>query len=62
LSAQENAFVMEAKRQVYGTVGIDFLAGPSECMVIADETGGRITLPADLLASANMILRLAAPW
>ena len=34
-----NQWVMEAKRQVFGTVGIDFLAGPSECMVIADETG-----------------------
>ena len=34
-----NQYVAEAKRQVYGTVGLDFLAGPSECMVLADGTG-----------------------
>jgi len=33
-----NQYVMEAKKQVFGAVGIDFLAGPSECVVIADET------------------------
>ncbi len=33
-----NQYVNEAKRQVFGTVGIDMLAGPSECLVIADET------------------------
>ena len=48
-----NAFVMEAKRQVYGTVGIDFLAGPSECMVIADETGRADYIAADLLAQCE---------
>ena len=33
-----NAFVAEAKRQLYGRVGIDLFAGPTETMVIADET------------------------
>jgi histidinol dehydrogenase/sulfopropanediol 3-dehydrogenase len=48
-----NAYVMEAKRQVYGTVGIDFLAGPSECCVIADETGRADYVAADLLAQCE---------
>ena len=33
-----NAFVAEAKRQLYGRVGIDLFAGPTETMVIADDT------------------------
>ena len=33
-----NAFVAEAKRQLFGRVGIDLFAGPTETMVIADET------------------------
>lgn len=48
-----NQYVMEAKRQLYGTVGIDFLAGPSECMVIADETGRADYISADLLAQCE---------
>lgn len=48
-----NQWVMEAKRQVYGTVGIDFLAGPSECLVIADETGRPDYIAADLLAQCE---------
>ena len=48
-----NQFVMEAKRQVFGTVGIDFLAGPSECMVIADETARADYIAADLLAQCE---------
>ena len=36
-----NAYVAEAKRQLYGRVGIDVLAGPSEVAVIADETATR---------------------
>jgi sulfopropanediol 3-dehydrogenase len=48
-----NQYVMEAKRQMYGTVGIDFLAGPSECMVIADETGRADYIAADLLAQCE---------
>ncbi|MEW6666751.1 MAG: histidinol dehydrogenase [Thermodesulfobacteriota bacterium] len=48
-----NQFVTEAKRQVFGTVGVDFLAGPSECMVIADETGRADYIAADLLAQCE---------
>ena len=48
-----NQYVMEAKRQVFGTVGIDFLAGPSECLVIADEMGRADYIAADLLAQCE---------
>ena len=48
-----NAFVMEAKRQVLGTVGIDLLPGPSEVMVIADGGATPAHLAADLLAQAE---------
>lgn len=48
-----NQWVAEAKRQVYGRVGIDFLAGPSECMVIADETGRADYIAADILAQCE---------
>jgi len=48
-----NQFVMEAKRQVFGTVGIDFLAGPSECLIIADETARADNIAADLLAQCE---------
>jgi histidinol dehydrogenase/sulfopropanediol 3-dehydrogenase len=48
-----NQYVAEAKRQVYGTVGLDFLAGPSECMVIADATGRAEYIAADLLAQCE---------
>ena len=48
-----NAFVMEAKRQVLGTVGIDLLPGPSELMVIADSKAKPEWLAADLLAQAE---------
>jgi len=48
-----NQFVMEAKRQVFGTVGIDFLAGPSECLIIADETARVDYIAADLLAQCE---------
>lgn len=48
-----NQYVMEAKRQLFGSVGIDFLAGPSECMVIADETGRADYIAADLLAQCE---------
>ena len=48
-----NQFVMEAKRQVFGTVGIDFLAGPSECLIIADETARTDYIAADLLAQCE---------
>ncbi|MGC6411769.1 MAG: histidinol dehydrogenase [Candidatus Puniceispirillaceae bacterium] len=49
-----NAFVAEAKRQLYGRVGIDLFAGPTETMVIADEHGADAELCAtDLLGQAE---------
>jgi histidinol dehydrogenase/sulfopropanediol 3-dehydrogenase len=48
-----NAFVNEAKRQVFGPVGIDQLAGPSEIYVLADATGDAETIATDLLAQAE---------
>ncbi len=48
-----NAYVAEAKRQLYGRVGIDVLAGPSEVAVIADDTADAEMVAADLLAQAE---------
>jgi len=48
-----NAYVAAAKRQVYGTVGIDAIAGPSEVLVIADQHNDPEWLAADLLAQAE---------
>ncbi len=48
-----NAYVCEAKRQVFGTVGIDSLPGPSEVMVIADDSANVSFVAADLLAQAE---------
>ena len=48
-----NAYVAEAKRQLYGRVGIDLLAGPSEIVVIADATADAELVAADLLAQAE---------
>ncbi|OYO02174.1 histidinol dehydrogenase [Enemella evansiae] len=48
-----NAFVAEAKRQLYGKVGIDVLAGPSEVAVLADDTASAEMVAADLLAQAE---------
>jgi len=48
-----NAFVAEAKRQVYGKVSIDMIAGPSEILVIADETCEAKNVSADLLSQAE---------
>ena len=52
-----NAYVNEAKRQVFGTVGIDQLAGPSEIFVLADATGDAETIATDLLAQAEHDVR-----
>lgn len=52
-----NAYVNEAKRQVFGMVGIDQLAGPSEIFVVADETGDAVTIAVDLLAQAEHDVR-----
>ena len=48
-----NAFVAEAKRQVYGTVSIDMIAGPSEILVVADGKSNPAWLAADLLSQAE---------
>lgn len=48
-----NAYVAEAKRQLFGTVAIDLLAGPSEVAVISDETADPEIVAADLLGQAE---------
>jgi histidinol dehydrogenase len=48
-----NAYVAAAKRLVFGKVGIDMIAGPSEVLVIADSTGNAGWIAADLLAQAE---------
>ena len=48
-----NSFVTEAKRQCYGKVGIDFVAGPSEVLVIADGHADPEVVAADLLAQSE---------
>jgi len=52
-----NAYVNEAKRQVFGRVGIDQLAGPSEIFVVADDTGDPHLIAMDLLAQAEHDVR-----
>ena len=48
-----NAYVVEAKRQLFGRVGIDLLAGPTEIVVVADESADAELVAADLLAQAE---------
>jgi histidinol dehydrogenase len=48
-----SAWVQEAKRQVFGTVGIDGIAGPSELVVVADGTADPVEVAADLLGQAE---------
>ena len=48
-----NAYVVEAKRQVFGRVGIDLLPGPSEVLVIADAKANPVWVAADLLAQSE---------
>ncbi len=48
-----NKYVAEAKRQIFGDVGIDLLAGPTEILIIADETADPYILAADLLGQAE---------
>jgi sulfopropanediol 3-dehydrogenase len=48
-----NAYVAEAKRQLFGRVGIDLLAGPTEALVIADESADAKLVAADLLGQAE---------
>jgi len=48
-----NKYVAEAKRQLFGTVGIDLLAGPTEILIIADESADPLILAADILGQAE---------
>ncbi len=48
-----NAYVAEAKKQVFGKVGIDMIAGPSEILVLCDETCDPVVVAADLLSQAE---------
>lgn len=48
-----NAYVAEAKRQVYGQVGIELIGGPSEILIVADEANSPVVLAADMLAQAE---------
>src|SRR3546814_1723080 len=48
-----NAYVAAAKRQVFGTVGIDMIAGPSEILVVADAQNRPDFIAADLLSQAE---------
>ena len=48
-----NAFVAEAKRQLYGRVGIDLFAGPTETLVVADETSDAEIIATDLLGQGE---------
>ncbi|AFY73599.1 histidinol dehydrogenase [Synechococcus sp. PCC 7502] len=53
ISGPGNIYVTLAKKQVYGKVGIDSLAGPSEVLIIADQTAHPVHIAADLLAQAE---------
>jgi sulfopropanediol 3-dehydrogenase len=48
-----NAYVVEAKRRLFGKVGIDLVAGPTEILVVADETADPVLVAADLLGQAE---------
>jgi len=48
-----NAYVAEAKRQLFGKIGIDLLAGPTETLVIADHTSDAEICATDLLGQAE---------
>lgn len=48
-----NAYVAEAKRQLFGEVGIDLLAGPTETLIVADETADPFVVAVDLLSQAE---------
>ncbi len=53
LAGPGNAFVAEAKRQLFGEVGIDLLAGPTETLIIADENADPFVVAVDLLSQAE---------
>ena len=48
-----NQFVAAAKKEIFGNVGIDMIAGPSEVMVVADKTSNPDWVAADLIAQAE---------
>ena len=53
LAGPGNAFVAEAKRQLFGEMGIDLLAGPTEILIVADEHADPFTVATDLLSQAE---------
>ncbi|SFS77382.1 histidinol dehydrogenase [Saccharopolyspora flava] len=53
LAGPGNAFVAEAKRQLYGEIGIDLFAGPTEVLIVADETADPFVVAVDLLSQAE---------
>ena len=53
LAGPGNAYVAEAKRQLFGEVGIDLFAGPTEILVLADENADAFTVAVDLLSQAE---------
>jgi len=53
LAGPGNAYVAEAKRQLFGQVGVDLVAGPSEILILADSTASPRIVAADLLAQAE---------
>ena len=53
LAGPGNAYVAEAKRQLYGEVGIDLFAGPTEILIVADESADSFIVAVDLLSQAE---------
>jgi histidinol dehydrogenase len=53
LAGPGNAFVAEAKRQFFGEVGIDLFAGPTEVLIVTDESADPFTVATDLLSQAE---------
>ncbi|EMC98605.1 hypothetical protein BAUCODRAFT_102947 [Baudoinia panamericana UAMH 10762] len=53
LAGPGNAFVAEAKRQLFGSVGIDLFAGPTEILIVTDETANPFTVATDILSQAE---------
>jgi len=52
-----NLYVTAAKKELFGQVGIDFIAGPTELLIIADEKANPAFIAADLIAQAEHDLR-----
>ncbi|KAJ4347345.1 uncharacterized protein N0V89_011286 [Didymosphaeria variabile] len=53
LAGPGNAFVAEGKRQLFGDIGIDLFAGPTEILIITDETADPFTVATDILSQAE---------